>query len=85
MMGQSAGDIPFTTIREGDSSITRANPVNIGKEYREMAKDERANLAYLINAYINVVQEGGSPRSVDFLGPRVPAYLAYNNANNVAT
>lgn len=83
MMGQSASDVPFVTIREGDSSITRANPVNIGKEYREMAKDERANLTNLINAYINVVQEGGAPRSVDFLNPR--PYLANSYDSNIRT
>lgn len=83
MMGQSADGIPFTTIREGDSSISRANPVNIGKEYREMAKDERANLTYLINAYIMTVQEAGVGRSVDFLNPRPYFTNVYGNGVGV--
>lgn len=73
-MGQGGDSIPWVALKEGDSSIARASPVNIGKEYREMAKDERANLSYNINAYINTVQEAGTPRAVNYLNP--PSYLA---------
>lgn len=83
MMGQTVGDIPWTAIKEGDSSITRANPINIGKEYREMAKEERSNLTNLINAYIVNVQGSTDARSVDFPNPR--PYLANSYDSNIRT
>jgi hypothetical protein len=69
-MGAGGTSIPWSNIREADSSITRASPVNIGKEYREMAKDANLRLNYLVNAYLD--GERGTARSIDYLNPAYP-------------
>lgn len=72
MMGTSPSEIPWASISEGDTKISRANPVNLGKEYRELAKDTQVHLNYLVNAYIQQVQGGSTPRSVDLYNPGYP-------------
>lgn len=69
MMGTSAGTLPVVNVREGDSSVSLANPVSIGKEYKDMAKDANERLNYLVNAYIG--NSSDSPKSVDYLNPPV--------------
>ena len=75
-MGAGNSSIPWSRIREGDESIERANPVNIGKEYREMSKEANLQLNYLIGAYLD--NDRGTSASVDFLNPAYP--YSYNNA-----
>ncbi len=77
-MGVGACTIPWTQIKEGDSSITRAQPANIGKVYSEMSKEAQVQLRQLVNAYRG--SAGGSiSRSVDYFNPPVnlgPGYGA---------
>ena len=72
-MGAGGTSIPWQRIREGDESIERSSPVNIGKEYREMSREANLQLTYLTNAYLD--NDRGTSRSVDFLNPAYP-YLA---------
>ncbi len=81
-MGQGGDNIPWTKIREADSSIERTNPVNIGKEYRESAKDANERLNYLVNAYIGSAQGGSSPRQVAYLNPPIYPNIINGNSNN---
>ena len=74
-MGAGGTTIPWARLREGDSSIERSSPVNIGKEYREMAKDANQVLNYLVGAYLD--NERGTASSVDYLNPAYP-YSANN-------
>ena len=67
MMGTSAGTLPVVNVREGDSSVSLANPVSIGKEYKDMAKDANERLNYLVNAYLD--NSSSTPKSVDYLNP----------------
>jgi hypothetical protein len=78
-MGAGGTSIPWSRLREGDESIERANPVSIGKEYREMAKDTRATLDLLVNAYLD--NDRGTSLSVDFLNPAYPYAGNYNPSN----
>ena len=65
-LGIGGNGIPWTRIREADSSIERANPANLGKEYREMARTAAEQLWQLANAYRG--SQGGSiPRDVQYL------------------
>lgn len=65
-MGMGGNGIPWVALAEGDSKIARANPANLGKEYREMARTAAEQLAYLANAYRS--SQGGSvPRDVEYL------------------
>lgn len=65
-MGMGGNTIPWTMIAEGDSRIARANPANIGKEYREMSRTAAEQLNYLVCAYRANVQGSSTPRSVDY-------------------
>lgn len=77
-MGIGGNGIPWTRLREGDSTIERANPANLGKEYREMSKDAYAQLWNLVNAYRSDAG-GGIGRSVDYYNPTVGPYsYGYN-------
>lgn len=73
MMGTNPADIAWTSIAEGDSRIARGSSINVGKEYREMAKETQRELDRLVNSYVEAVQGGSSPRSVDFLNPGYPS------------
>lgn len=75
-MGAGGSAIPWTRLREADSSIDRANPANIGKEYREMAKDANLRVNYLIGAYLD--GERGTAAVIDYLNPAYP--YGANNA-----
>jgi len=66
-MGAGGSTIPWQSLKEGDSTITRASAPAIGKTYADMAKDAMANLKYLVNVYINNSQGGNTPRSVNYL------------------
>lgn len=74
-MGYGGSSIPWTRLREGDESIERANPVNVGKEYREMSKQAGNTLTSLVNAYLD--NERGTSATVDFLNPAYP-YIGGN-------
>lgn len=64
-MGIGGNTIPWSRIREGDSSIERSSPVSIGKEYRELSKDANEQLNFLVSAYRG--SNGGNiGRSVDY-------------------
>lgn len=65
-MGIGGSTIPWTRLREGDSSIDRANAANIGREYREMAKTANEQLYYMVNAYRSNSLGGNLGRSVDY-------------------
>lgn len=65
---QSQGAIGVTnwvSLREGDSSITRANPTEISKLYRALQNDANKELGDLIFSYKN---NQAGPRQVDYLG-----------------
>ncbi len=74
-MGIGGATTPWTTIREGDSSISRANGATLGREYREIAKEAAAQLNYLVNTYRSS-QGGNIGRSVDYLSPSYPDWSA---------
>lgn len=77
MMGLSQDGIGWESIREGDSSIKRPATTNLGKEYRELARQTQEQLNYLANSYAideNLV------RSVDYLNPGYPN-VAYPYSN----
>lgn len=65
-MGIGGNSIPWTRLREGDSSIDRVNGANLGREYREMAKTANEQLYYMVNAYRNNSQGTNLGRSVDY-------------------
>lgn len=67
----SMGGLPIATVREGDSTIAKANPAAIGAAYAGLAKEANAQLKYLVNVYIQNVLGAGTPRNVMFLGPPV--------------
>ena len=71
MMGLVPADIPWTSLAEGDSKIARGNAINIGKEYREMAKQAQEFMLYLANAYS--IDESG-PRDCEYLSPPPVGY-----------
>ena len=74
-MGVGGSTIPWSMLREGDSTIQRSSPVNIGKEYREMAKDANEQLNFLVSAYRG--SNGGQvPRSVDYISEVDPTWGA---------
>lgn len=69
-MGAGANAIPWTNLREGDSSISRVNAATIGKEYREMSKTAAEQLMVLVNAFRG--SEGGAiPRGISYFNPPV--------------
>lgn len=79
-MGAGGSSIPWRRIREGDESIDRESAANIGEQYREMAKDAKAQLDLLTNAYNDGLR--GTSRSVDFLNPPYPYGWGGGNAGN---
>lgn len=82
MMGISQDTLAWTALAEGDSRIARNGTANIGKEYREMAKDAVTTLNYLANAYeINK----GSILTVSFLNPPYYGYGGYAYGYNGGT
>jgi hypothetical protein len=72
-MGYGGTSVPWTRLREGDETIERGNPVNIGKEYGEMSKQASLTLNYLVNAYVD--NDRGTSATVDYLNPAYP-YIA---------
>ncbi len=78
MMGTNPGNMPVLSVREGDSNISVGNPINVGKEYREMAKDANERLNYLVGSYLS---QGTGPRSVDYLNPPVYPVYPYSRPN----
>lgn len=81
-LGQGGDNTPFQTLKEGDSVIQLVNAANLGKEYREEAKDWMLNLNYLINAYLGQHQYS---RSVDFFNPGSIAWsFPYGNGEGVS-
>lgn len=60
--GQTAGS--WTTMREGDTSITRANPVEIAKYYGVLAKESNIILDKLVDSY---KMNNSNSISVDYL------------------
>lgn len=79
-MGAGNSTIPWARIREGDESIERANPVNIGQQYREMSKEANLQLNYLVGAYND--GQRGTAASVDFLNPAYPYLGSYGGTTN---
>lgn len=77
MMGVSQATVGWTNLREGDSSISRANTAYLGKEYREMAKDAQLTLNYLANAY--AADRGMICGAVDYLNPPNAGANAYGS------
>ena len=51
MMGLSQDGIGWQQIKEADSSISRPATTNLGKEYRELARQTQEQLNYLANSY----------------------------------
>ncbi len=72
-MGQGGDALPWTTLREEGSTISRVNAASLGKEYREMSKTANEQLNYLVNAYRSSVG-GNIPRSVDFFNIAGPIW-----------
>ncbi len=57
-------DLGWTTLREGDSQITRVSAVEQAKVYKDMSRQLNDQLQYLVAAYrTNPIQA----RSVDYL------------------
>ena len=84
-MGFGGNTIPFLSLKEGDSTITQANPVNIGKEYREMVKDWNQYLNYLVTSYQYNQQGSAVPRNIQFLNPPAGAWAyPYGNGAGVS-
>lgn len=77
MMGLNQDGIGWQQIKEGDSSISRPATVNLGKEYRELARQTQEQLNYLANSY---AIDGNYVRSVDYLNPGYPN-VAYPYSN----
>lgn len=72
-MGIGGSTIPWVQLREGDSTITRANAAYIGKEYRELSRDSTERLNFLVNAYRG--SEGGNVgRTVDYPSEVYPTW-----------
>lgn len=80
MMGSTQAGIGWESIKEGDTTIRRGSPTNIGKEYREMAKDTQVILNRLVNAYHTEIQSSSTPRDVAFLNPSYPS-IAFPYSN----
>ncbi len=79
-MGIGNSTIPWQTLREGDSTITRASAPAIGAQYRQMSKDAYEQLWNLSNAYRN--NSAGVPRSVDYLNPPAGPYYGGNGGQS---
>ena len=80
-MGQGGDTLPWSQLKEADSTITRASAPNIGKEYREMSRVANDELNYLVNAYI--MNSGQNARSVDFLNPGTFSNAPYGPVGGV--
>lgn len=74
MMGVSQNTIPWVNLKEGDSTITRANGANLGMVYAKMATDANTRLQYLVNAYRQNAQGGSVPRTVDYPNIQYPEF-----------
>lgn len=80
-MGVGNSTIPWTNLREGDSSIARVNAATIGAQYRQMSKDAYTELWNLVNAFRG--SQGGSiARSVDFPNPPIGPYWGGNGGQS---
>jgi len=82
-MGVGGSTIPWQSLAEGDSKIARTSVVNIGKEYREMAKDARIRLDYLVGAYID--NSAPSAVVIDYLNPGYPYPYGGNSWYNTSS
>lgn len=60
--GQSTSN--WVTLKEADTSITRSNPTEIAKYWRELSKQSKFNLDGLIETY---KRNNSNPSSVDYL------------------
>lgn len=76
MMGVTAAGLPWTSIKEGDSTIQRANGANIGEIYLKEAKTASDQLKYLTDAYRTNAQGGSIARAIDFYNLVGPTYSA---------
>ncbi len=72
-MGLGGNALPWTQLREGDSSIARVNAALIGAQYRQMSKDAYEQLWNLVNAFRNA-EGGGTPRAILYYNPPVGPY-----------
>lgn len=80
-MGMGGNALPWTSLAEGDSRISRVNAANLGKEYREMSKTAYDQLWNLVSAYRS--SEGGDlARSVAYYNPPIGlGNTTYNGGN----
>lgn len=58
-----AGGLDWVTMKEGDSTITRANSTEKAKIYRDMKNQADSNVRFLVASYLN---NGVKPSSSDF-------------------
>lgn len=63
-MGYGGDSIPYQSLAEGDTKMSRVNAASIGAVYLKSAMDATNNLKYMINVYIQQVQNGDKPRQV---------------------
>lgn len=53
MENLGAGSLGFTTIREGDTTLTKVSPTEIAKNYQTLKNNSDENLKNLVNSYLN--------------------------------
>lgn len=53
MENLGAGSLGFTTIREGDTTLTKVSPTEIAKTYQMLKTNSDENLKNLVNSYLN--------------------------------
>lgn len=53
MENLGAGSLGFTTIREGDTTLTKVSPTEIAKTYQTLKNNSDENLKNLVNSYLN--------------------------------
>jgi hypothetical protein len=60
--GQTAGS--WVSLKEGDTTISRSNPTEIAKFYKDLYKETKMDLDKLAESY---KRNGGTVKSVDYL------------------
>lgn len=69
MENLGAGSLGFTTIREGDTTLTKVSPTEIAKNYQLLKNNSDENLRNLVSSYLN---NKVRPNSNDFYDINFP-------------
>lgn len=79
VQGVNSQNLPVQSLKEGDSVITWANVAQIMGVYRDILKQKREELNYLVEAY-NIQSQGSSiPRTLAFYNIWPSSYGGYLN------